>query len=384
MAGLALTFPVFYCCAIKGRSSLNQHDILNILFLGKYSDECDAKYIAPSVGSGYVNGKRALSKELISTLCRSSYDELESRFRKLALQDCESSAENLRLFLTEMKPMGEFERNRLLGIAQAGGPYKFLIEAFLSSIKSPPGATARLDAHQQRCLQAGGFEELKKMIPADEAHETPHDDGTQPEFAEQGTAAHAAPGARQDSDTFSLKSRIVEHFDGQYSEFEFRERRLFFPDDLDIVSHYADAFLEGSVPPVGVRNPSICLNASALTQFTDELSRFMCGHLVEALGNLEQLGNMIPRLKTLLYCQSVLILMDISPETSISDIQELNRAIKNVSHYRPLRLHCGARVTGKLISTVFLRMIYADIPLPRRPQQPSRPPQAQARIRRRP
>ena len=44
MAGLALTFPVFYCCAIKGRSSLNQHDILNILFLGKYSDECDAKY----------------------------------------------------------------------------------------------------------------------------------------------------------------------------------------------------------------------------------------------------------------------------------------------------------------------------------------------------
>ena len=47
----------------------------------------------------------------------------------------------------------------------------------------------------------------------------------------------------------------------------------------------------------------------------------MCGHLVEALGNLEQLGNMIPRLKTLLYCQSVLILMDISPETSISDIQ---------------------------------------------------------------
>ena len=129
------------------------------------------------MGSGYVNGKRALSKELISTLCRSSYDELESRFRKLALQDCESSAENLRLFLTEMKPMGEFERNRLLGIAQAGDPYKFLIEAFLSSIKSPPGATARLDAHQQQCLQAGGFEELKKMIPADEAHETPHDDG---------------------------------------------------------------------------------------------------------------------------------------------------------------------------------------------------------------
>ena len=105
------------------------------------------------MGSGYVNGKRALSKELISTLCRSSYDELESRFRKLALQDCERSAENLRLFLTEMKPMGEFERNRLLGIAQAGDPYKFLIEAFLSSIKSPPGATARLDAHQQQCLQ---------------------------------------------------------------------------------------------------------------------------------------------------------------------------------------------------------------------------------------
>lgn len=139
MAGLALTFPVFYCCAIKGRSSLNQHDILNILFLGKYSDECDAKYIAPSVGSGYVNGKRALSKELISTLCRSSYDELESRFRKLALQDCESSAENLRLFLTEMKPIGEFERNRLLGIAQAGEPVQISDRGFPLLDKVSPG-----------------------------------------------------------------------------------------------------------------------------------------------------------------------------------------------------------------------------------------------------
>lgn len=55
---------------------------------------------------------------------------------------------------------------------------------------------------------------------------------------------------------------------------------------------------------------------------------------------------MIPKLKTLLCCRSVLVMQDIRPATSVSDIKELNKAIKNVPHYRPLQLHCGARISG--------------------------------------
>lgn len=388
MAGLTLTFPVFYCCAIKGRSSLKQHDILNILFVGKYSDECDSKYIAASVGSGYANGKRALSKELVSTLCRSSYDELESRFKMLALQDCESSAENLRLFLTEMKPIGEFDRNRLLDIAQAGDPLKFLVEAFLSAIKSPPAAMTRLNAHQQKCLQSGAFEDLKKTMGTAEPHENQHAEGNYPAHEDQEASHNKGHGEghsiQQGNDTFSMKSKIVEHFDGQYSEYELRERRLLFPEDMDIVSRYADAFLEDGVPPTGARSPVICLDASALEQFTNELSGFMYGHLVEVLGSLKQLCNTIPKLNTLLRCRSVLILTDISPETGLNDIKELNKVIKSATHYHQLQLNYGVRVSGELERTIFLRMIYADIPQLRRTQQTSRPSQIQMRMKRKP
>ena len=370
MANLAWSFPVFYCCAIKGRTSLNQHDILNILFVGKYTDECDSKCIAPSIGSGYISGKRPLSKELISTLCRTEYGELENRFRKIALQDYESSAENLRLFLIEIKPLGEVERKRLLDIAQTGEPFRFLVETFLSAIKSPAGIKATLNSRQQQYLQAGAFEQLKN----DDVH-TNNEQGHENDKRTDPLQENISNGNGREHksyDSFSMRSMITEHFEGLYSEFELRQRRLLLPDDLEFVTHYADAFTEEGVPPAGARKPVIFLRKELLSQFVEELSRFTQGYLVEALGRLEQLSHTIPRITTLRGCESILILTDISPENNINDIQKLHGAIKNAAQ-RNLRLYYGIRVTARLNSTIFFRMIYADIPLPHRPQRLSSP-----------
>ena len=102
---LPLNFSVYYFCAIKGRSALKQHDAVNMLFRGKYSNECGPEAIIPSVCSSYTNGKRALSRELVTEMCSCPHEELTRRFSLLGLQDYEGSADNLLRLLYVTKPI---------------------------------------------------------------------------------------------------------------------------------------------------------------------------------------------------------------------------------------------------------------------------------------
>lgn len=63
MERVALTFPVFYHCAIKGACPLQQYNCVNMLLCGKMKTD-DGTSISETTASVYVNGVKPFRKLL--------------------------------------------------------------------------------------------------------------------------------------------------------------------------------------------------------------------------------------------------------------------------------------------------------------------------------
>ena len=346
---LPLNFSVYYFCAIKGRSALKQHDAVNMLFRGKYSNECGPEAIIPSVCSSYTNGKRALSRELVTEMCSCPHEELTRRFSLLGLQDYEGSADSLLRLLSVTKPIGEHEMERLLSIASSADPLSFLIEVFLSAVKCPVQNLLKLTADQQRMLQQGQYEQF--------FDEPPH----------------------KLDDVLSypkMRSHITEDFGGLLCEYEFRQHQLNFPDEQNIVVRYVNPFLKGSVPEGGERRPVITIDEKDLQYFMGCLPDARRIFLIEMHGTLMQLNATLSKLSLPHDNTQILLLLDISPELSMTDIQKVQRLLSQICG-KSMIPH-GVRVSGKMENTVFLRMFYTDNRLNLKRNMPN-PPSRKAR-----
>ena len=164
MSAYPLNFPVFYACAVKGRTVRKQLDIVQALLTGKYADECmDGEKIQDSVISGYISGKRKISVQTIHEVSACPHDELVHRFEMIDLHNTDASAQNIERFLAEQRPVGETETQRLLEYAQScASPLDFLAEVLLSALRCPPNDVKPLKDAQQKELSEGIFAASKE------------------------------------------------------------------------------------------------------------------------------------------------------------------------------------------------------------------------------
>lgn len=131
-------FSRFYNAAIKGQCSIKQLDAVNILLTGKSFDQFSDLQISASAASKYVNGKKAISKEICARLLRSTEDEIHNRLEQIGIQNYRIGAkrivEELRSGNLDIasEDVEQFER-----YFQKREYIQLLSAAFILAVKSP-------------------------------------------------------------------------------------------------------------------------------------------------------------------------------------------------------------------------------------------------------
>lgn len=360
MFNLPLNFPVYYLCAIKGRSALKQHDIMNILFRGNYSCDCIENVILESTGSGYISGRRKISVNTIVDLCRCDRSELERRFREI-VPDFDDSVVNLKRLLLEIKPIGKTETERLLGIAEISGPCAFLIEVLLTAIKSPIQSFPSLSVEQRAMIQQGHFDLLLQRLEVSDAKPLGISGQSSPETPLVGNieAPEGREAVRPEQDGPAMSSLIVSEFEGMPCDFEFRNRRINLPEDIEIVTCYVNAFLAGIPDAVNQHPPVIKINDADFKVFLDKLSSPGIAYLYEICGSQNEVVHTLQMMPTLRGCKNVVLLMEIDPETDMKYVQSLRQQIASACAVDTVVIY-GVRVSAKLEDAVFIRLLHTD------------------------
>ena len=152
MAKVELTFPVFYQCAIKTASPIQQYNCVNILLCGKPMAN-DGKSIQETTASTYVNGGKPLPKDLIYELLHLSAEEVMRRFKELSFFDVSAIAARL-IRLLEHASITDTAKENLLAVATAPDmEYRFLCEVFWASLKNSSN-TRRLSKEEKAIIKA--------------------------------------------------------------------------------------------------------------------------------------------------------------------------------------------------------------------------------------
>ena len=152
MAKIELTFPVFYQCAIKTASPIQQYNCVNILLRGKPMAN-DGKSIQETTVSTYVNGGKPLPKDLIYELLHLSAEEIIRRFKELSFFDVSAIAARL-IRLLKHASITDTAKESLLAVATAPDmEYRFLCEVFWASLKNSSN-TRRLSKEEKAIIKA--------------------------------------------------------------------------------------------------------------------------------------------------------------------------------------------------------------------------------------
>lgn len=153
MERVALTFPVFYHCAIKGACPLQQYNCVNMLLCGKMKTD-DGTSISETTASVYVNGVKPLPKDLIFDLLHLSADEVIRRLKELNFFDVSAIAAALARLL-EVVPISLSTKEELLKLSNTPNlEYLFICEVFWAAIKNPASNTTRISREEKDIIKA--------------------------------------------------------------------------------------------------------------------------------------------------------------------------------------------------------------------------------------
>ena len=152
-------FSRFYNTAIKGQCSIKQLDAVNILLTGKSFDQFSDLQISASAASKYVNGRKAISKEICARLLRSTEEEIHKRIEQIGIQNYRIGAERIveKLRSGNLDVASEdVERFELF--SQKREYIQLLSAAFILAVKSPTavehGSTVEDEPHPTENEQA--------------------------------------------------------------------------------------------------------------------------------------------------------------------------------------------------------------------------------------
>lgn len=152
MPKMPLSFPVFYHCAVKGKTNLPQYDAVRILLLGNTREAAAAEIeiaiksdvlpsrrstidISDADAANYVSGKKSIKKDVFAEVVDLSVEEAEDRLERLGIQDITGITEALKHLIDNLDLKPDI-REQLLSSDHEG---KFTLAAnmFLMSIRYP-------------------------------------------------------------------------------------------------------------------------------------------------------------------------------------------------------------------------------------------------------
>lgn len=305
MSDYPLNFPVFYACAIKGRTVRKQLDIVQALLTGKYADDClDGEKIQDSIISGYISGRRRISVQTLHDVSACSHEELVRRFEMIDLYNTDGSAQNIQRFLEEQRPVGETETLRLLEYAQiCPSPLDFLAEVFLTALRCPPNDVNFLKVAQQKKLAQGIFTDRNEE-PA----------STKMENTETVT----------DETTASV--RLFPIYD-----LEFRRLHLVSSEDKATIQKYMESLLQNDETAAGNHAPIIEEGSESLELFWQQLSESKDGFLYEIQGTNREILSSLRRIDRLYHCKAALMLIDSNPDVRMPDFYNFKSVLTRQS-----------------------------------------------------
>lgn len=153
---IRLNFSVFYYGLINGRTALRQYDIVNILLLGDYSDNCLETQISQSTASNYVYGRKAISKEILSAIFKLPFEDIKARTKKLQLQNIRECVEQFATYMLDSNIIENDECERIFALKQADDPYDFVTEVFLSALRCPDSCKMPITPELKNLLNSFG------------------------------------------------------------------------------------------------------------------------------------------------------------------------------------------------------------------------------------
>ena len=342
MSDYPLNFPVFYACAVKGRTVRKQLDIVQALLTGKYADDCmDGEKIQDSIISGYISGRRRISVQTIHEISICPHDELVRRFEMIDLHNIDDSAQNIQRFLEEQRPVGETETQRLLDYIQnCDSPLDFLAEVFLTALRCPPNDVSPLKTAQQKNLSKGIFTESKEK--------------TSPAKEDVNTNIHAE----------IHPAHIFSSYD-----LEYRRLQLTTPESKTTLQRYMSSLIQNEELAAGNHVPIIEEGGAGLDFFWQQLSESEHGFLFELQGKNKQIYSSLRSIDKLYHCRAALMLIDSNPDVKMPDFYNFKSVLTNQSQ-ADTNIISYLRVSGRTDgqNTLYLIVIANPEELARRPR----------------
>lgn len=159
---LPLNFPVFYQCAVKGKTNLHQYDAVSILLLGKLRKDCEEIVIGDSEATGYISGKKRIKNEILTQVTRISYEEAKKRIEDLGIQNHSQVADAVRKLLTIVDVSADKQQE----IIQNQDDLAVIVDTFIIALKFPSKDVFPLGTEEKaritRCYTTESYAEGKK------------------------------------------------------------------------------------------------------------------------------------------------------------------------------------------------------------------------------
>lgn len=342
MSDYSFSFPVFYACAIKGCTTRKQLDIVQVLLTGKYACDCiEGEKIQESMISGYINGRRKISVQLIYDVSACTHEELVRRFQMINLQNCDKSANRIKSLLESTCPVGETETQRLLEYGlSCSTPLDFLAEAFLAALLCPQGDVTPLSKADQQFLQAGHFISQKE------------------EQSDEISPKKEVPSALSAEGEIAL-------FDYSFSELRIRTEK-----QRTTIRDRINMFYMGTSDEMATGHPPIIQNGNdEMELLWETLSSTTDGYYYEIKGTNNRVKNTILRLPTINNFRGAILLVDSNPDIIPSDFNGLRAAV--ASHGDPnCRFIYSLRVSDRTDDKILIYLVLIANPesMTRRPR----------------
>lgn len=173
-----LNFSSFFQNAISQYSALPQIDAVNALLCGGISAGSIEREINDALASSYVNGKRAIRKEILKNLFALPQEEIVKRVHMLGIQDIQRAVDASKALVCEAVNLSDTVKKPLLSLAETpGSEYACVAEVFLSAVKCPSKlSTSNDDVTTQP--QVSGRPSEQPTLPSGDLNRVPEENCT--------------------------------------------------------------------------------------------------------------------------------------------------------------------------------------------------------------
>lgn len=167
MPGLPLNFPVFYHCAVKGKTNLTQYNAVSILLLGRTRSETESDIvkmdgsvsnsskrsvleISDADAANYVSGKKGIKKEVFAEVVDITAEEAEKRLEKLGIQDISSITEALKRLIINLDIKPDICKQLLASHKE--GKLTLAANMFLMAVRYPAKKLVPLSKNDKKLI----------------------------------------------------------------------------------------------------------------------------------------------------------------------------------------------------------------------------------------